>query len=212
MFSPAAVPRCSYQAMDAAVAKMLPDGSRDGKVGARETAMGKSLPRTMRALGCAAIKGCRRNDRRAPRCAKRGGNDESSTSGVLLLLRPRAAPRRQSPALSVGRRRWRSRAGAVAASGIRRHGPDHPLRLRPQPAAPAAQPLFRRVLRRRGQFEGPRLRALARQHQRPGLCGGGDAAPRIRAGWQVHRAKSATTSMPGRSRTPSRSTGTTISG
>ncbi len=59
-------------------------------------------------------------------------------------------------------------------------GAQHPLRVRPQPAAAAAQHVFRRGVGRRGQFQGPCFRAVARQHVRSRLCGGCGATAGIR--------------------------------
>ena len=56
------------------------------------------------------------------------------------------------------------------------------------------------------ELQGPRVRVLARQRDRPGLRRSRGAAARVRLRTASSSAKSATTSMPGRSRTPSAST------
>ena len=101
------------------------------------------------------------------------------------MLRRFAARRIRSPPFPIGRRRRRC-ARVIAACCVRADDTDYPLRVHRQSAASTGQYVFRRSFRRRAQFQGPRLRALARQHQRPGLCRGGDATPRIRSGRPVH--------------------------
>ena len=64
--------------------------------------------------------------------------------------------------------RWRSRRAR------------HRLRFGPRSAEAADGHVFRRGDRRRGQFQGPRVRILPRQHHRAGLRRGGGAAARIR--------------------------------
>src|SRR5262245_64087355 len=47
---------------------------------------------------------------------------------------------------------------------------EHQFRLRAKSAQAAAQLVFRRGIRRRAEFQGSYLRAVARQHVGPGLC------------------------------------------
>ena len=64
--------------------------------------------------------------------------------------------------------------------------PQIPFRSVPDFLKLPAGHVSRRSLRRRGQFQGTRLRLLARQHHRPGLRRRRGAASRVRCRRQVH--------------------------